>query len=114
MRLTQAEQVVSVVLKRSLPTLKPEPQVIIQPVDQRQSFEPEMVSIPAGEFLMGSPGSESSRDDDERQHRVSVGAFRISKYEITFEEFDAFVRATGRELADDRGWGRGNLSLIHI
>jgi formylglycine-generating enzyme required for sulfatase activity len=49
---------------------------------------PEMVVIPAGSFLMGSPEGEASRSDDEgRQHRVAIGEpLAVGKYEVTFDE----------------------------
>jgi formylglycine-generating enzyme required for sulfatase activity len=69
---------------------------------------PEMVVIPAGTFLMGSPAS------DERQHPVSVKSFAIGKYEVTFEEYDRFAEATGREKPADEGWGRGRQPVINV
>ena len=58
---------------------------------------PEMVVVPAGSFMMGSPESESKGFSDERpEHRVTIGqAFAIGKYEVTFAEFDACVDAGG-------------------
>ncbi|OED36616.1 hypothetical protein AB833_26510 [Chromatiales bacterium (ex Bugula neritina AB1)] len=101
---------VGVVLKRSVPVAQPEPQLVIQ----RQSFEPEMLSIPGGTFLMGSPASESGREGDENQHQVNVRAFKLSKYETTFEEYDVFARETGRQLPQDQGWGRGRRPVINV
>ncbi len=44
----------------------------------------EMVSIPAGEFLMGSPLEEPERDGDEGPpHHVTVPKFYLGKYPIT-------------------------------
>jgi formylglycine-generating enzyme required for sulfatase activity len=44
----------------------------------------EMVQIPAGTFLMGSPASESGRSDDEGpQHQVTVPAFLMGKFAVT-------------------------------
>ncbi|NER88269.1 MAG: formylglycine-generating enzyme family protein [Moorea sp. SIO3A2] len=44
----------------------------------------EMVYIPAGSFLMGSPESEKESDDSERpQHQVSVQPFFLGKYQVT-------------------------------
>lgn len=44
----------------------------------------EMVSIPAGSFLMGSPENEAERGANEGpQHRVSVKAFYLGKFEVT-------------------------------
>jgi formylglycine-generating enzyme required for sulfatase activity len=57
---------------------------------------PEMVAIPAGKFLMGSPAAEPGRFDAEGpQHEVSVRAFALGKYEVTIAEFLVFLRQTG-------------------
>lgn len=74
----------------------------------------EWVSIPAGTFTMGSPTSEVERYDDETQHQVALSAFKMSKYEVTFEQYDLFCEATGREKPDDEGWGRGNRPVINV
>ena len=43
-----------------------------------------MVSIPAGSFTMGSPSSENGREDDERQHEVTLTkGFLMGKTEVT-------------------------------
>jgi formylglycine-generating enzyme required for sulfatase activity len=75
---------------------------------------PLMVVIPGGRFQMGSLDTESGRDVDERQHEVEVAAFAISKYEVTFEEYDRFAEATGREKPADGGWGRGRRPVINV
>ncbi len=82
----------------------------------RLPFEPEMVSIPPGNFLMGSPESEAERDSDEGpQHEVTIDyAFEIGKYEVTFDEYDVFAKQTNRQLPDDEGWGRGNRPVINV
>ena len=77
---------------------------------------PEMVPIPAGEFTMGSPSSELYRGP-EAQHRVTIGKpFAISKYEITFAQWDACVAdgGCGGHMPDDQGWGRGNLPVVGV
>ena len=74
----------------------------------------EWAEIPAGTFLMGSPKSEFDRSDYEIQHSVTLNAFRMSKYEITFDQFDAFCTATGRRKPDDNGWGRGKMPVINV
>ncbi|MCA9040040.1 MAG: formylglycine-generating enzyme family protein [Planctomycetaceae bacterium] len=49
----------------------------------------EMVPIPGGEFLMGSPEDEADRSDDEGpQHKVKVEPFWMGKYEVTWDEYD--------------------------
>ncbi len=49
----------------------------------------EMVPIPGGEFVMGSPEKEAHRKDDEGpQHKVRVEPFWMGKYEVTWDEFE--------------------------
>jgi formylglycine-generating enzyme required for sulfatase activity len=76
---------------------------------------PAMLAVPAGTFMMGSPTSELFRGA-ETQHRVTVPAFAIGKYEVTFEEWDACVAdgGCGGFKPDDQGWGRGKLPVIGV
>lgn len=59
---------------------------------------PEMVVIPAGSFVMGSPASEEGRRDNEGpQRRVTLREpLAVGKYHVTVGEYRAFVQATGR------------------
>lgn len=53
---------------------------------------PEMVVIPAGRFVMGSPRTEHGRFDAEGpQHPVAIRAFAMGKYDVTVQEFATFV-----------------------
>jgi formylglycine-generating enzyme required for sulfatase activity len=52
----------------------------------------EMVQIPAGKFLMGSPESESDRPEERPQHQVNVPAFFMGRYEITQAQWRAVAR----------------------
>jgi len=56
----------------------------------------EFVDIPGGTFIMGSPETEVGRKEDEVQHEVTVSAFKMSKYTITREQYELFIKATGR------------------
>jgi len=52
----------------------------------------EMVPIPAGTLLMGSPESEAGRNADEGpQHKVTLKAFYIGAKEVTWAEYDEFA-----------------------
>jgi formylglycine-generating enzyme required for sulfatase activity len=62
-----------------------------------EPWEPEMVVVRGGCFLMGSAKGDPASDRDERQHEVCVKDFEIARYEVTFDEYDRFVAATGRE-----------------
>ena len=78
---------------------------------------PEMVVVPAGQFIMGSPSNEERRAKDEGpQHRVTIRRpFAVGKYEVMFREWDACVTGGGciGYRPDDKGWGRGNRPVIH-
>ena len=74
----------------------------------------EWVNIPAGTFIMGSPEDEPNRKADETPHRVTLNAFKMSRYEITFEQYDIFCEATGREKPKDEGWGRKKQPVINV
>ena len=77
---------------------------------------PEMVALPAGEFLMGSPEGEEDRDDFEGpQHFVTIGyRLALGRYPVTFAEYDRFCAATRREPARDEGWGRARRPVINV
>lgn len=52
----------------------------------------DMVPIPGGTFTMGSPDSEEGRRDDEGpQINVRIEPFWMGKYEVTWDEYDAFA-----------------------
>ena len=78
---------------------------------------PEMVVIPAGQFMMGSSLNEEGRYDREGpQHRVTIRKpFAVGKYEITFREWDACVADGGCNgyRPNDEGWGRGKRPVIN-
>jgi formylglycine-generating enzyme required for sulfatase activity len=51
----------------------------------------EMVPIPAGEFLLGSPDGEAGREPDEGpQVKVKVEPFFMGKFEVTQAEYELF------------------------
>jgi formylglycine-generating enzyme required for sulfatase activity len=78
---------------------------------------PEMVVVPAGSFLMGSPDSEKVRFFDEApQHQVTIARpFAVGRYEVTFEEWDSCVQEKGCSYnPSDEGWGRGRLPVINV
>ena len=58
---------------------------------------PEMVVVPEGSFTMGSPDTEPGRDSDEGpRHEAKIArAFAVGKFDVTKDEFAAFVKDTG-------------------
>lgn len=57
-----------------------------------QKDNAEMVLIPKGVFLMGSPDGQG-RHNEHPQHEVSLDAFYIDKYEVTNAQFKKFIDA---------------------
>lgn len=72
-----------------------------------------MIPIPAGTFVMGDV-IEQSHPDALPLHQVTVDPFRLSKYETTFAQYDAFAKATGRPLPPDDAHGRGRRAVINV
>ena len=78
---------------------------------------PEMVVVPAGEFIMGSPPSERGRNPDEGPQRKVTFAqpFAAGKYEVTFAQWDACVAEAGcTHKPGDNDWGRGKRPVINV
>jgi formylglycine-generating enzyme required for sulfatase activity len=61
---------------------------------------PEMVVVPAGEFVMGSPpDAELHRDDEAPSHRVDIATpFALGKFEVTRDQFEAFAKDSGFQV----------------
>ena len=77
---------------------------------------PEMVALPAGIFRMGDLSADESGEEDEREPRLVAirRPFAMGRYEVTFADYDRFVLATGADIPDDEGWGRGNRPVINV
>ena len=74
---------------------------------------PEMVVLPAGSFRMGDvQGGGDKNELPVRTVRIQK-SFAIGRYEVTFEDYDQFAKATGRNLPSDQGWGRGRRPVIY-
>ncbi len=75
----------------------------------------EMVSIPGGSFRMGDLSGEGS-DDEKPVRIVTVPAFKLGKYEVTFAQWDACLADGGCNgySPHDFGWGRDDRPVIDI
>lgn len=74
----------------------------------------EWAHIPSGSFIMGSPLHEDDRFRNEVEHAVTINAFKMSKYTISFDQYDLFCEATGMDKPKDSGWGRGKRPAINV
>jgi formylglycine-generating enzyme required for sulfatase activity len=102
---------------------------------------PEMVVVPAGSFMMGSPSAEIAEFAKEAlaertpfkiklkiqhfielfqregpQHGVTIARpFAVGRFEVTFAEWDACVSAGGcTHRPGDSGWGRGRRPVMSV
>lgn len=90
---------------------------------------PEMVVLPAGDFLMGSPPDEPERRENEPQHRVTIARpFAMSRTPVTWNQWEACVRDNwceaevidaalrlnpdGTPIEDYRDYGRGTRPAV--
>jgi formylglycine-generating enzyme required for sulfatase activity/nitrate/TMAO reductase-like tetraheme cytochrome c subunit len=95
-----------------------------------------MVALPGGSFEMGSPENEPLRKPDEGPiHKVTVSPFWIAEIEVSWDEYQAFFKATSSQGrtegqvvrnknvdaisgatppwgAPDQGWGKGKRPAI--
>jgi formylglycine-generating enzyme required for sulfatase activity len=80
---------------------------------------PEMVIVPAGEFVMGAAPGEEERENlaaefrgrSAPQHRVKVRSFAAGRFEITRGQYRAFADATGRASDGCFVWARTGFEL---
>jgi formylglycine-generating enzyme required for sulfatase activity len=98
-------------------TLKPKDTFRECAIELGNDYCPEMLVVPAGSFTMGSPPAEKGRFDNEGpQHNVTIAKpFAMSKYELTFDEWDACV-AYGDcpQGISDSGFGHGQHPVINV
>ena len=100
--------------------LSPERELTLKSKDSFKECDkcPEMIVVPAGKFMMGSPASENGRDiDEEPRHLVVIAKpLAVGRFTLTFEEWDACVAdggCNGRKPGD-QGWGRGRQPVINV
>jgi formylglycine-generating enzyme required for sulfatase activity len=99
--------------------LKPEVERALKPL---QSFRecakvcPEMVVLPAGEFMMGSPATESGHAPREGpQHKVTIARpFAVSKFDVTIADWDACASVHGCIAAPDRNFAQDTQPVTDI
>lgn len=87
---------------------------------RKSSTEIDWVTIPAGEFTMGTPTGEPWQEESETpMHRVRVASFQLARTEVTFGQYHECVKAgacTPTHASDgtcyirtNTGWDRGVL-----
>lgn len=79
------------------------------------SIAGEMVAIPSGRFRMGDLIGDWG-GDQYPVHSVTMPAFSMGKYEVTFAQWDACVAdgGCGGYTPNEEGWGRGKRPVINV
>jgi len=78
---------------------------------------PETVLVKGGTFQMGNTRDDYSEggSDEKPVHTVNLTYdYSIGKYEVTFNEYDAYCEAVEKTKPNDFGWGRGNRPVIFV
>lgn len=78
-------------------------------------LSPQMVVITAGTYRMGD-FQEKHQEESPVHEVVLQGDFKLGRYEVTFDDYELFVKVTGyhKGSIDDRGWGRGRRPAISV
>ncbi len=91
--------------------IKREPKQVQGFVEDLNGVPLDMILIPSGSFIMGSPSSEESSFDRERpQHRVTVPLFFMGRYPITQAQWKAVAAMpeVGKELKSNPSEFKGD------
>lgn len=74
----------------------------------------EMVRVKAGKFIMGGNDVKSSSEEKPLHTVILTRDFYMSKYEVTFDEYDLFCEQADYDKPDDMDWGRGSRPVINV
>ena len=79
-------------------------------------YTPELVLVKGGSFQMGNTRNDAEgRDDEKPVHSVKFTYdYYIGRYEVTFDEYDAYCDEPGASMPDASGWGRGDKPVINV
>ncbi len=83
-------------------------------ISLQQTLSIDFIHIDGAYYQMGDEFDEGGGDDERPVHTVQINSYSISRTEITFEQYDKFCNATGRNRPSDNGWGRGNRPVINV
>ena len=83
-------------------------------LEKRLPVEPQTVRIVGGCFDIGGRENDEDVADDEKLSNICVDDFSIGIHEVTFHEYDRFVKALGGHSPDDMGWGRDYRPVINV
>jgi formylglycine-generating enzyme required for sulfatase activity len=74
---------------------------------------PIMVTVQSGDFIMGD--DKFIYPAEKPAHKVTIlKSFAMSKYQVTFIEYDLYCDSTGVKKPNDGGWGRDRRPVINV
>ena len=77
----------------------------LKPSEPRKAFEPELVFVRGGRFLMGSDPAPGVPDHETPRHPVPLADYYIGKYPVTNQEYAEFVRRVkDQDVPSTAGW----------
>ena len=71
---------------------------------------PKMILMPGAKIEIGSLLDYRAQPI----HTANIRPFYISQYEVSFEQFDAFTKAVGKQSRHDLDWGRGARPVVDV
>jgi formylglycine-generating enzyme required for sulfatase activity len=108
-------------MRPSVLSLKVEQDLISKPLAEFKECVvscPAMIVIPSGKFMMGQATPDATNKMEPYtvpRHEVSISRpFAVSKFEVTFDEWDACAKARACPEADDVGMGRLNKPVVSV
>ncbi|MEI8167808.1 MAG: SUMF1/EgtB/PvdO family nonheme iron enzyme, partial [Chloroflexales bacterium] len=98
-----------VITPMATPLPWPSPVPTVTPTATPPPWVPEMVIVPAGDFLMGSNNADPQAqwDGEKPQHTLTLPAYEIAKTEVTNAQWQRFIEADGyttRRYWSGAGW----------
>lgn len=73
-----------------------------------------LVYVQGGKLTMGNTYGFGDYDTDLPTYEVELSDFYISKYLITFDDYDEYCEETNKEKPYDEEWGRGKRPVINV
>ena len=76
--------------------------------------EETIVLIKAGKFMMGGTDTYAASDEKPPHTVIVTCDFYMSKYEVTFDDYDLFCEQADYDKPSDMGWSRGKRPVINV
>jgi len=93
---------------------KTESGVVEVPLSNNLKTPNKMVFVERGSFTMGDTWDDGYGSGKPMHEVTFTYDFYMGKYEITFDEYDAFCEAKGKSNPSDENWGRGTRPVINV